>query len=115
LIVLGVSKEQPQRTGFLESFAKCSIAGLSRCILRAFAVCDLDNLGEHRGEPPRFSTASRSGRNVGGILLELVINNHGANLKAEFRELMSGSPRESEGIPTSAQGDEIETFWGIIE
>jgi hypothetical protein len=52
---------------------------------------------------------SRSGGNVRGIGLELVINNDGADLKTAFREFLSRRPRESQGIPSAAQGNEIET------
>jgi hypothetical protein len=40
----------------------------------------------------------------------LVINNDGADLKAEFRKFESCSPRESEGIPSTTEGNEIETI-----
>jgi hypothetical protein len=88
---------------------------LSCRVLWAFATCDLDNLGEHRGEPPPFSAAGRSGGNLSRIRLKLVINDDGTNLKAKFREFESRSPRESQGIPSTAQGNEIETLRRVIE
>jgi hypothetical protein len=109
LIVLGVSKQQSQRAGFREGFAKGPVARLSCRVLWAFTAGDQDNLGEHRGESPSFGSASCSSGNVGGIGLELVINNDGADLKAEFRKFESRSPRESQGISSAAQGNEIET------
>jgi hypothetical protein len=115
LIVFGVSKQQPERTSFLECFAKGPIAGLSCRVLWAFTVCDVDNLGEHRGEPPPFSAAGRSGGNLSRIRLKLVINDDGANLKAKFRELESCSPRESKGIPAATEGNEIETLRRVFE
>jgi hypothetical protein len=88
---------------------------LSGCVLWAFPVCDVDNLGEHRREPPPFSTASRPGGNLSRIRLELVINDDGANLKAKFRELESRSPRKSQRISPATQGNEIETLRRVIE
>jgi hypothetical protein len=115
LIVFGVSKQQPESTGFLECFAKGPIAGLSCRVLWAFTVCDVDNLGEHRGEPPPLRSVSRSGGNLTRIRLKLVINDDGANLKPKFREFESRSPRESQGIPSTAQGNEIETLRRVLE
>jgi hypothetical protein len=57
---------------------------------------------------------SRSGGNVGGIGLELVINNDGTDLKTKFREFLSRRPRESQGIPSTAQGNEIEPIGRVI-
>jgi hypothetical protein len=110
-----VSKEQPERTSFLECFAKGPIAGLSCRVLWAFAAANLHNLGEHRREPPGFGAASGSGGNLTRIRLKLVINDDGTNLKAKFREFESRSPRESQGIPSTAQGNEIETLRRVIE
>jgi hypothetical protein len=58
---------------------------------------------------------SRSAGNVRGIGLELVINNDGTDLKTKFREFLSRRPRESQGIPSTAQGNEIETLRRAIE
>jgi hypothetical protein len=40
----------------------------------------------------------------------LVINDDGANLKAQFREFESRSPRKSQRISAATQGDEVETL-----
>jgi hypothetical protein len=110
LIVLGVSKEQPQRSGFLERFAKGLVTGSSGCVLWAFTAANLHNLGQYWGESPTFGAAGSSCGNVGGIRLKLVINDDGANLKAQFRELESRSPRKSQRISAATQGDEVETL-----